>query len=574
MPSNAISAAGSVRFGQFGISADEEKETAPAPAPAAQAAPAAAPSVPQQAPVQVASAPVQSQTAPQQASAPAAVQKPAPQQQQAPVQQQPQAIGGAARAPAPAQRDVPAQQAPPSQYQQQAQQPQQQPQQQTQQQQGGYPGYQQQQPQQPAGLPNQPSNRLPAVAPLIPQMAPVLQPQLGASGFGMGHMQSLPTDYNNIYSNDQQRMMGYYNDPSQYGQASVNQKYGSQGGDLQGTAAGPGQNSPQQNQQAQQQAAAQQQYPMAPYGFFPYYLPNQYQNMGYSSGYQPFVNKSMYPTAYPTGPSQTNQTGGKQGSNLSGAAAGYNSYSAAQPHLYHQGMSYDDLSSGLSGAGGVGIGIGGGAGGIGNGGIGGAQEYGSLPPPTCTASRSSRVVSVVSVSAVLAPKVDPNRVDRVVPKVRRVRVALESRVVEVREVFKDEGLADTTSTIREGSKRVACHRVQVVTKEALVAKLLLEDHPVVLDRSRDLFRVLVLVLKVVLEVRVSLELERLERLLALLLVLVLDLVAWLHLTMDSSLLDLTLSTRDTPSSTCNQPTKPVDTDVRAVKLNTGAAVNR
>ncbi|CAI2165008.1 16949_t:CDS:2 [Funneliformis geosporum] len=87
------------------------------------------------------------------------------------------------------------------------------------------------------------------------------QPPNQISGFGIGPMQSLPAEYNAMYSPDAQRMMGYYADPT-YGQASPVTSTGYQ----------------------------VQYYPY-------YYMTNQFPSAAYQqSGYgQPFVNKSMYP---------------------------------------------------------------------------------------------------------------------------------------------------------------------------------------------------------------------------------------------------------------------------------------
>ncbi|CAG8530325.1 4081_t:CDS:2 [Funneliformis caledonium] len=101
------------------------------------------------------------------------------------------------------------------------------------------------------------------------------QPPNQISGFGIGPIQSLPAEYNAMYSPDAQRMMGYYAADPTYGQASPVTSTGYQGQNLQ----------------------QQQGYPLGVQYYPYYYMTNQFPSAAYQqSGYgQPFVNKSMYP---------------------------------------------------------------------------------------------------------------------------------------------------------------------------------------------------------------------------------------------------------------------------------------
>ncbi|KAJ3080468.1 RNAPII degradation factor [Quaeritorhiza haematococci] len=276
--------------------------------------------------------------------------------------------------------------------------------------------------------------RLPAVTSMMPPMAPVALQQL-AAGFGIGHMGSLPTEYSALYGSDPQAraVMGYYAsaDPNTYNQGGLSAKYPGQ--DTASVASA--QTAPQQPQQPQQQpqqptvgasmqqpshqqqqlqqqsqqqlqqapnqnaaAAAQQTpqtYPLpAAAYYYPYYLPNQFPSAYQSSVYgQPFVNKSLYP-AFPGAPAQASTPQGpaaasaNKTSGLSGNTAAAYGYSgvAGQPHLayhhHHQGVGYDDLSSGLGHAAGAGAqdysktGAGAGGAGVVNSGVGVGGMYG------------------------------------------------------------------------------------------------------------------------------------------------------------------------------------------------------
>lgn len=135
------------------------------------------------------------------------------------------------------------------------------------------------------------------------------QPPNQISGFGIGPIQSLPAEYNAMYSPDAQRMMGYYAADPTYGQASPVTSTGYQGRDNKHTSDTAtntnSQTTNQQstgtqqstNQQGGQNLQQQQGYPLGVQYYPYYYMTNQFPSAAYQqSGYgQPFVNKSMYP---------------------------------------------------------------------------------------------------------------------------------------------------------------------------------------------------------------------------------------------------------------------------------------
>ena len=112
-------------------------------------------------------------------------------------------------------------------------------------------------------------------------------------GFGMV---AGGADFSHVYGNEQQlraASMGYYSDP--YHQAGKLQQaplvtLDSQTSQPNATtqAAAPTQGVPLQQ--------AQQQYPV-PFGYYPYYMPNQYQNAPGGYPYGQYVNKNVYPYA-------------------------------------------------------------------------------------------------------------------------------------------------------------------------------------------------------------------------------------------------------------------------------------
>ncbi|KAI8810731.1 hypothetical protein BJ742DRAFT_737247 [Cladochytrium replicatum] len=205
-------------------------------------------------------------------------------------------------------------------------------------------------------------NRPIAPSSMVAGMNPVAAFQLAAAGgYGIGQMPG--ADFSGLYQTDAQRavmgMQGYYADPTTYSQNAM-AKYPAQDG----TGVNSGQASPQQVPQQQTglgqqqgqpqipQATQQQQQPpyAMPY-YYPYYhqFPNQYASAPYQSSMygQPFVNKQPY--MYPSGPTQASGAQGPTGAQKPGTptgslSAGY--YSSSQPHMYHQTMSYEDLSGG------------------------------------------------------------------------------------------------------------------------------------------------------------------------------------------------------------------------------------
>ena len=211
----------------------------------------------------------------------------------------------------------------------------------------------------------------------IPGTAGVLHygsyfPNQHAAAFGIGPLAGMPAEYG-VYGSEQARAaaaMGYYpTDPSYGAPGMAGSKY------LATDAAPPASQSPQHiasipsmpNAAAQPTQTQNQQAFHAPYGYYPYYMPNQfpsaYQNANVY-GQQQYVGKSVYP-GFAQGQSATtnaNQALGgskpaiQQGqglastntsippssvANLSNAGYPYTSM-GAQPNFYHI---HDDVSS-------------------------------------------------------------------------------------------------------------------------------------------------------------------------------------------------------------------------------------
>ncbi|KAI8807329.1 hypothetical protein BJ742DRAFT_321119 [Cladochytrium replicatum] len=204
-------------------------------------------------------------------------------------------------------------------------------------------------------------NRPIAPSSMVAGMNPVAAFQLAAAGgYGMGQIPG--ADFSGLYQTDAQRavmgMQGYYADPTTYSQNAM-AKYPAQDGTGVNSSQASPQQAPQQQaglgqQQGQPQmpqATQQQQPPYAMPYYYPYYhqFPNQYASAPYQSSMygQPFVNKQPY--MYPSGPTQGSGAQGPTGAQKPGTpttnlSAGY--YSSSQPHMYHQTMSYEDLSGG------------------------------------------------------------------------------------------------------------------------------------------------------------------------------------------------------------------------------------
>jgi len=89
----------------------------------------------------------------------------------------------------------------------------------------------------------------------------------------------------------------------------------------------------------------QQSYPV-PYAYYPYYMPNQFQQNAYqSSGYgQPYVSKSGYPQYAPNPSSAAAGTAASSQKTNPLVTTPYAYGGATQPHLYQSAGGYDDMS--------------------------------------------------------------------------------------------------------------------------------------------------------------------------------------------------------------------------------------
>ncbi|KAI9139883.1 hypothetical protein BKA69DRAFT_1083149 [Paraphysoderma sedebokerense] len=171
-----------------------------------------------------------------------------------------------------------------------------------------------------------------------------------AAGFGMGAPMSLPGEpYAAIYGAgpEAQRVMGYYADPS-YGQGphARDNKYAAGETSAPSSAANTPASTaaPAGSQPGSQQQGYPPQLPGIPY-YYPYYLPNQFPSYQ-SSGYQPFVNKNMYPM-YAT-PAMNQHNASKTPSSYNSSSYGTQSYEEQVNQGHHapglSGMNAQDFS--------------------------------------------------------------------------------------------------------------------------------------------------------------------------------------------------------------------------------------